>query len=123
MEYVGEGGLNDIRNRIYKRRGQAVLNSTGQATISFSPPIIMDREPYLQLTPRIASGANPVIANIVDGTFTQSGGAYTGVTIQGQRAQDLPGGLTAINIVVSLNGRKVVEKDSLNGVKVDWLAT
>lgn len=122
-EYVGEGGLNDIRDRIFKRRGSVTLNSTGDATIVFDPPIIMDRAPYVELQPWIALGANPVVANPVVGTLTtNASGAYTGVSIKGARTQDLPTGLTSVNVSASLAGRKVTENATVNGVRVDWLA-
>ena len=123
MEYVGEGGIADIRNRLFKRRGRVTLGANGSTVIPFDPAIILPREPYVSLTARIGAGGKPVAVNVVDGTFTTDGtGAYTGVTIQGARTQDLPGGLTALNITVSLSGRKVTETGSLSGVNVDWMA-
>lgn len=119
MEYIGEGSLNDIRSRIFKRRGTVTLGSNGQATIAFDPPIKSDREPYVQLQPWVASGGNPIIANPVQGTLTTSApGVYTGVTIKAERTQDMPASIISVTV---LAGRRVTETSSLNGARVDWI--
>lgn len=138
LEYIGEGGISDIRERIFKRRGQATLDGGGMATISFVPPIQLPRQPYIQVTPRIAANAETVICNVVEGTFTTDAqGSYTGVTIKGGRIRGnmptitplgvftLVGSLvTALNnIFASLSGLAIVNSGSVNGVKVDWLAS
>lgn len=136
MDYVGENGIQDLRQRVFKRRGQATLNAQGRAILVFDPPITMNREPYVQLTPRVATGANPVICNLVVGSFTMANGAYTGVTIKGARLADklptlqpvsgalLTNAITAINaIVTALSGFKLLDDGAANGVVVDWLAT
>ena len=137
MEYAGEGGIPDIRARLPKRRGQVTFNTSGTATIVFDPPISLNREPFVQLTPRIAPmSAEMVIANLVDGSFTTNAqGLYTGVQIKGGRLRaTLPtlgvvsGLLTAVitgvnAIVTALSGLSLVNSTTINGVKVDWQAS
>lgn len=143
MPYNGEDGINDLRARVPKRRGQVALGAAGTATITFNPPIEMtwapSREPFMQLTPRIGSSDNPVICNVVDGTFTTNAqGAFTGVTIKGGRmAAALPtltllsGALTLITqvvtgvnaIVTALTGFKLIDPTLVSGVKIDWQAS
>lgn len=143
MPYNGEDGINDLRARVPKRRGQVSLGAAGTATITFTPPIEMtwapSREPFMQLTPRIGSSDNPVICNVVDGTFTTNAqGAFTGVTIKGGRmAAALPtltplsGALTLITqvitgvnaIVTALTGFKLIDPALVSGVKIDWQAS
>lgn len=137
MEYVGENGIQDLRQRVFKRRGQVVLDAQGQAVLAFDPPIILDREPFVQLTPRILSGSGKVACNVLLDTFTTNeSGAYTGVTIEGARLADklptlqpvsgalLTNAITAINnIVTALSGFKPLDDGAANGVAVDWQAT
>ena len=137
MEYVGEGGLQDIRARIFKRRGQVALNASGLATITFDPPIQLPREPFMQLTPRVTpSSAEKVIVNLVDGSFVTDGsGAYVSVQITGGRIRaSLPvmgavsGLLTAVitgvnAIITALRGLVLVNPANVSGTKVDWQAS
>lgn len=119
MEYPGEGGFADIKTRVFKRTGQVTLDANGEATISFDPPVILGRDPYVNLTARISSGQNPVETNLIDGTFTTNGdGNYTGVSIQGARLRPLPNPLTLLS---QLLGFQVWQKTDASGVKVDWM--
>lgn len=120
MDYVGEGGLNDIRSRIFKRTGQVSLNSSGEAVIDFGSPIILARQPYVNLTAEIGASEAPVIVNIIDGTFTTNGdGNYTGVTIKGARMRGLPNPLTLLSALV---GFETWTGSAASGTKVDWMA-
>lgn len=141
--YNGEDGLNDLKSRAPKRRGQSSLGAAGTATITFNPPIDMtnqaNREPFMQLTPRVATGDNVVICNVVDGSFTtSSAGIYTGVTIKGGRMTatlpvltPLSGALTLVTqvvagvnaIVAALTGLKLYDPAAVSGVKIDWQAS
>ncbi|KQM88665.1 hypothetical protein ASE67_02680 [Sphingomonas sp. Leaf23] len=139
MEYTGEGSIPDIRARLPKRRGQVTFGTNGTATIEFNPPISLTREPFVQLTPRIAPlSAEMVIANLVDGSFTTNAqGMYTSVQIKGGRLRaNLPtltvlslGALltsvvTGVNaIVTALTGLTLVNSTTISGVKVDWQAS
>lgn len=118
MEYLGEGGLNDIRSRIFKRAGQVTLDSNGEAVIAFGNTVILDREPYVNLTARIGAGEMPVIANIIDGTFTTDANGYTGVTIRGARLRELP---ATIPLVSALAQFRVWDESDASGVKIDWM--
>ena len=120
-DYIGQGGFADLRRHVFKRSGTVTLDAQGAASITFDPPLLLDREPHMQLQPWVEPGGNPVFTNVVTGSLTQTGGRYTGVSISGARAQDLPGGLTAVNVAVSLNNRKVTEAGTLEGVRVDWI--
>lgn len=135
MEYEGEGGIQDIRNRIYKRRGQVTLNAQGTATIAFDPPIILERQPFILLEAATATNTDLAIANRVPGTFTtNASGAYTGVTIRGARVVGklptltavsgiLTSVITGVNAIVSaLSGFTLVRTDQATGVAVDWMA-
>lgn len=141
--YTGEDSLNDLKARSPKRRGQASLGAAGSVTLTFNPPIDMtgqaNREPFMQLTPRVATGDNVVICNVVDGSFTtSSAGIYTGVTIKGGRMTaalpvltPLSGALTLVTqvvtgvnaIVAALTGLKLYDPSAVSGVKVDWQAS
>ena len=143
MPYNGEDGINDLRARAPKRRGQVTLNAAGTATIEFNPPIentwAPSRQPFMQLTPRVGANDAPVICNLVDGSFTTNAqGAFTGVTIKGGRmAVALPtltplsGALTLITqvvtgvnaIVTALTGFKLIDPALVSGVKIDWQAS
>lgn len=124
-EYVGEGGLPDIRNRTLKRGGRVTLDADGVASVVFDPPIIMGRKPYVVLTPHVQTNSSGLIAaNVVTGSYTQDAeGRYTGCSIAAARiTKSLPTGLTALNIAVTLNGQKLTDKNDVTGEVVDWLA-
>lgn len=119
MAYTGEGGIQDIRSRIYRERGSVTLDASGDATITFVNPVPASLSPLIHLTPSVASGASPIIANPVSGSWTTDGnGDYTGVSIHAERAQDLP---AVIVLLSDLNGRRVTESASLTGTQVDWM--
>lgn len=135
MEYISEGGIQDIRNRVYKRRGVVTLNAQGTATIAFDPPIISSREPFIQVTPATATNTDIAIVNMVPSTFTtNASGAYTGVTIRGARVvgklptiNAVSGLLGAVitgvnNIVTALSGFQLIRTDQATGVAVYWMA-
>lgn len=141
--YTGEDSLNDLKARAPKRRGQVMLGTAGTATITFDPPIdttkLGNREPFMQLTPRVGTADNVVICNVVEGSFTTSAaGMYTGVTIKGGRMTAtlptltaLSGALTLVTqvvtgvnaIVTALTGLKLYDPSVVNGVKIDWQAS
>lgn len=136
MDYLGEGGLPDIRDRLPKRRGSVTLDASGNGTIQFLPPILLARDPFIQLTPSINSGEDPVIANRIRGSFVKnSAGAYVSVQIKGGRMRgNLPqifavsGLLTAVitgvnNIVTALTGLTLINYGTATGVVIDWQAS
>lgn len=124
-EYPGEGGAADTKARIFKRGGQVVLDSDGVSDVVFDPPIMLEREPYLVLTPRVtSSSAGLLAANVVDGSFTMNPeGRYTGCQITAARiTKALPEGMLSIDVHIKLSGKKVQDKNDVTGEKVDWLA-
>lgn len=123
-EYPGEGGLQDIRSRTLKRSGRVTLDSDGVATIAFTPPIIMDRQPYVVLTPHITAQSSGIIAaNVVAGSYTQDGdGRYTGCSIAAAELKAKLPVLTSLNIVVELNNAQLLNRNGVDGEEVDWMA-
>lgn len=118
MSYTGEGGLRDIRERIPREYGEVVLDSNGDATITFVNPAPATPSRFLQLTPWIDPGDNPVIANPVDWITDGSGENYTGATIRGQRIRPLPATILTLG---ALNGFLAVTPNGVLGTAVDWM--
>lgn len=120
MAYMGEGGLADIRKRLVWQKGQATLNASGLATITFDPPLASEPRIVAQA---INGAGDPVFLETE--SKTQSGGVWVSAVIRGYRIQPLPtlsGILLVSGLVSALTGFRVAQAVSLNGVKVDWLA-
>ena len=113
MTYTGEGGIPDIRARLPREYGTATLDAFGNATITFANPAPATGRRFMQLTPWVAAGADPIIANPV--SWLTSGGEYTGVVIVGQRLRALPNPLPLLSALV---GFRVWSNAA--GAKVDW---
>lgn len=119
MAYSGEGGIQDIRARIYRERGSVVLDASGDATIVFDNPFPSSSGPFLLLTPRVGVGENPVIANPISTSWVTNGdGDYISVDIHGERTQNLPNPLISLAPLV---GRRVSVASDASGVTVDWM--
>ena len=114
--YLGEGGIPDIRNRIYRERGTATLNASGEATVSFANVYPNSGDWFLLLTPWIATGQDPVIANPTQ--WNMIGSDYAGFDMKGARLRALPSPLTLISQLV---GFRPWSDSAASGVKVDWM--
>jgi len=116
MAYVGEGGIQDIRTRIYRERGTTTLNGSGAATVTLDNPVPSGSTYFVHLTPWITAGDNPVLANVTG--WTTSGGNITGFTIDGVRFRALPSPLT---LLTQLLGFKTWALADATGARVDWM--
>ena len=120
-EYLGEGGLPDIRARTMKRSGRITLDSEGVAVIVFDPPIIMDDKPRVVLTPHVQADSSGLIAaNVITGSYTQDGaGKWTGCTIVAARVTKK---LPVVTLVSQLSGLTITDRNGVGGEQVDWMA-
>ena len=120
-EYVGEGGLPDIRRRTLKRSGRVEIVTGGEAVIAFDPPIIMEHKPYVVLTPHITSDSTGLVAaNVIAGSYTQDAeGMWTGCTITATRInRNLPN----VSVAINLSGAAITNKNAATNELVDWMA-
>lgn len=116
MTYIGEGGLQDIRRRIYRERGTVTLDANGKATIALSNPVPSGTEFFVHLTPWVSPNAEKVVANVTG--WTTSGGNLTGFTIEGDRLRSLPNPLLLLS---SLVGFRPWSNTDAAGARVDWM--
>jgi len=119
MAYSGEGGIPDIRARVYREKGVVALDANGLATITFNRPVSVGAASHVQLTPWIAAGQLPIIANpILSSWVTNGAGEYVSVQIKGHRFRDLPSPLT---LLTQLIGFRILTDQNVNGSNVDWM--
>lgn len=116
MAYQGEGGIADIRRRIYRERGTVTLNANGQATVTLANAVPSASTYFIHLTPWISPGTEPVIANVSG--WTTSGSNTTGFTIEASRMRGLPNPLALLSELV---GFRPWLGTNANGVRVDWM--
>lgn len=103
-----------------RRFGQVVLDSNGDATVTFSPPLTLGRAPFIVLTPMSDSANNPVVVNVNDGSFvTNADGDYESFVIRGGRLRNLP---SVLALLSDLAGYLICVPSDAAGTKVSWLA-
>ena len=116
MSYLGEGGLRDIRKRVYRERGSVTLGSDGRGAVTFLNPIAATEDSHIQLTAWVTSGEDPVVVNPL--SWVESGGLRTGVLVEAARLRELPLVLTLLSALI---GFRVWQNTTASGVKVDWM--
>lgn len=116
MAYLGEGGIQDIRNRIFRERGTVTLDSNGNATVTFSNPVPSSSVQYVTLQPWITAGSAPIVANVTG--WTTSGSNTTGFTIEASRLRSLPNPLTLLTQLIGFN---IFTGTGASGARVDWM--
>lgn len=116
MTYLGEGGLADIKARVYRERGSVALNGNGQATITFANPVNVADNSHIQLTAWSSTGLAPIVVNPI--SWVESGGQRTGVVIEAARLRELPSSITVLTLLFSF---RVWLGTSASGASVDWM--
>jgi len=116
MTYTGEGGLQDIRRRIYRERGTVTLDANGKATITLANPVAVTDTFFIHLTPWVNPNEAKIIANVTG--WVTSGSNKIGFTIECDRLRSLPNPLTLITALV---GFQPWLSTGAASARVDWM--
>jgi len=116
MAYLGEGGIQDMRRRIYRERGSVTLDGNGKASVTLANPVPSDAAYFIHLTPWIEAGQSPVIANVSG--WVAVGLNTTGFKIEAARFRALPSPLTLLSSLVGYAPWRGIDA---SGVRVDWM--